>query len=185
MRFEIRQIVERLGVTTLFVTHEQIEALTMSDTVAVMKEGVIVQEGSPTAIYGSPAAEFVANFIGRSNFLRGCVTALDDANEARLAHVQTRIGTLACQVEAGTRIGDAMTVLVRPEHVTLGPAGAVDVNRFGGTVETIIYGGNMLECLVAVEDERLRLQLHPSVALASGAAVSVHLPVEHCRVMRQ
>jgi iron(III) transport system ATP-binding protein len=185
MRFEIRQIVERLGVTTLFVTHEQIEALTMSDTMAVMKDGAIVQEGSPASIYMRPAEEFIADFIGRTNFLKGIVVAIEEANEAPLAHVETPIGTLACRVDAGTRIGDAITISVRPEHATLAPAGVIDVNHFAGTIETVIYVGNMLDCLVAVDDERLRLQLHPSVAAASGTVVSVHLPVEHCLAMRR
>src|SRR6185437_11710096 len=73
MRLELREMVERLGVTTLFVTHEQIEALTMSDVMAVMKDGVIVQEGSPADIYTHPAEAFVADFIGRTNFLKGRV----------------------------------------------------------------------------------------------------------------
>jgi iron(III) transport system ATP-binding protein len=184
MRFEIRQVVERLGVTTLFVTHEQIEALTMSDTMAVMKDGVIVQEGAPAAIYTRPAEEFVADFIGRTNFLKGSVRALEQAGDAPLARIDTPIGTVQCRVAADTKLGDAITVAVRPENVSLA-SGAGEGNRFAGTVEAIVYVGNMLDCLVAVEGERLRLQLHPATVLARGAAVSVHLPVEHCLAMQR
>ena len=73
MRLELREMVRRLRVTTLFVTHEQIEALTMSDVVAVMKDGVIVQQGAPADIYGKPAEAFVADFIGKTNLLTGRV----------------------------------------------------------------------------------------------------------------
>jgi iron(III) transport system ATP-binding protein len=183
MRFEIRQVVERLGVTTLFVTHEQIEALTMSDIMAVMKDGQVVQEGSPATIYTRPTEQFVADFIGRTNFLKGRVGAIDTAGDAPVARIDTAIGVLACRIDTDTRIGDAITVAVRPENVTLGAAGPADANRFAGTVEAVVYVGNMLDCVVTVAGERLRLQLHPSVALERGASVSVHLPVEHCLVM--
>jgi iron(III) transport system ATP-binding protein len=184
MRFEIRQVVERLGVTTLFVTHEQIEALTMSDTVAVMKDGLIIQEGSPAEIYTRPGETFVAGFIGRTNFLNGRISAIESADYLPLAQVDTPIGMLACRVGEAARIGDAVTVAVRPENVTLAAMEQATPNRFAGTVEAVVYVGNMLDCLVAIGGERLRLQLHPSVELARGAQVSVHLPAEHCLVMR-
>jgi iron(III) transport system ATP-binding protein len=188
MRFEIRQVVDRLGVTTLFVTHEQIEALTMSDTMAVMKDGLVVQEGSPTDIYNKPAAEFVADFIGRTNFVKGRVASLDGGGEGGgerpLAALETPIGPLACRVDAGTQVGDTVTVAVRPENVAIAtePASAGG-NRFAATVEAVVYVGNLLDCVVAVGDERLRLQLHPSASLARGTTVQLHLPIEHCLAM--
>jgi iron(III) transport system ATP-binding protein len=188
MRLEIRQVVDRLGVTTLFVTHEQIEALTMSDVMAVMKDGVIVQEGSPAEIYTHPREEFVADFIGRTNFLKGRVAALGEDGERPLAEIETPIGPVHCRVEAGTRAGDQVTVAVRPENVALALQGAADdggENRYAATVESVVYVGNMLDCLVAVDGERIRLQLHPSVSLARGASVSLHLPVEHCLAMQR
>jgi len=180
MRMEIRQVVERLGVTTLFVTHEQIEALTMSDVMAVMKDGVIVQEGSPVDIYTKPAEAFVADFIGRTNFLPGRVTAVNGGDAA----IETAIGTLRARVEAGTRPGDEVTLAVRPENVAIAPEGGAG-NLLAGEVDTVVYVGNLLDCVVTVSGERIRLQLHPSVALARGAAVRLHIPVEHCLTMRR
>ncbi len=188
MRFEIRQVVDRLGVTTLFVTHEQIEALTMSDVMAVMKDGVIVQEGAPDEIYTRPGEAFVADFIGRTNFLTGKVAWIEAGGEGatRAATVETAIGALHCEAELGTVIGDAITIAVRPENVTLVSNRADGArNHFAGNVEAVVYVGNLLECVVAVGAERLRLQLHPSVALARGAPVRLHLPIEHCLVMRR
>src|SRR5579863_2603552 len=118
MRLEIRQVVERLGVTTLFVTHEQIEALTMSDVMAVMNDGRIIQEGAPAEIYAKPKGAFVADFIGRSNFLKGTVVSVE-GGDAPLAQIETPIGPIACRVASGTRAGDAVTVAVRPENVTV------------------------------------------------------------------
>ncbi|HUZ74880.1 MAG TPA: ABC transporter ATP-binding protein [Stellaceae bacterium] len=184
MRLEIRQVVDRLGVTTLFVTHEQIEALTMSDVIAVMNDGIIVQEGSPAAIYNHPAAAFVADFIGRTNFLEGRVASLDDAGEHPLATIETALGALHCRVEAGTLIGDALTVAVRPENVALvGDAAHGEANQFAGRVEAVVYVGNLLDCTVMVGATPLRLQLHPAHAPGRGAPVRLHLPVEHCLAM--
>jgi iron(III) transport system ATP-binding protein len=188
MRLELRGMVERLRVTTLFVTHEQIEALTMSDTVAVMKDGVIMQEGSPAAIYGQPAQAFVADFIGKTNLLRGHVAALAASETGMVADVMTSIGMIRCRVDAATREGDDLTLTVRPEHIALSANGRGDAtnggNRVAGRVETVIYLGNLLECAVAVGPELLRVQLHPSAAVARGADVQLALPIEHCLAMR-
>jgi iron(III) transport system ATP-binding protein len=177
-------VVERLGVTTLFVTHEQIEALTMSDVMAVMKDGVIVQEGAPAEIYTHPGEAFVADFIGRTNFLKGKVAQLDAGGSLR-ATVETPIGTLSCTIEEGTRAGDEITVAVRPENVAITANGGAGGNHFAGTVETVVYVGNLLDCVVTVSGERLRLQLHPSSGLARGNSVSLHLAPEHCLAMRR
>ncbi len=187
MRFEIRQVVERLGVTTLFVTHEQIEALTMSDVMAVMKEGRIAQEGSPAAIYAQPAEAFVADFIGRSNFLTGRVAAVNGSEERPLATVETAIGALRCRADATMQAGDAVTVAVRPENIAVaaGEAAAGAANEFSGNVETIVYVGNLLDCVVGVGSERIRLQLHPAAGFARGAPVRLTFPPEHCLAMRK
>jgi len=186
MRGEIRQMVERLGVTTLFVTHEQIEALTMSDVMAVMKDGVIVHEGPPSELYTRPSEAFVADFIGKTNFLPGRVVSVNGAEGAPQARIETPIGMLDCLVEAGTSAGDAVTVAVRPENVAVAleaPAGG-SANVFAGSIERIVYLGNLLDCTVAVGPERIRLQLHPSVPFGRGAQVHLHFPVEHCLIVR-
>ncbi len=185
MRMEIRQVVERLGVTTLFVTHEQIEALTMSDVMAVMKDGKIIQEGAPADIYAKPHEAFVADFIGRSNFLAGQVKSVSGNGAGKLAMVETRIGTLQCRLDAPANSGASVTVAIRPENVTLLPANAAAAgNQFSGTVDTIVYVGNLLDCVVAVGPERVRLQLQPSTAISRGAPVCLAFPVEHCLALK-
>jgi len=182
MRFEIRQVVERLGVTTLFVTHEQIEALTMSDVIAVMNDGRLVQEGPPAAIYSRPSGAFVADFIGRSNFLEGLV----DSVGGPVATVTTPIGTIQCRLDAETRAGEKVTLAIRPENVALLAAtGANTANEFAGTVEAVVYVGNLLDCVVTVGGARVRLQLQPSASIARGEEVRLAFPVEHCLALRQ
>jgi iron(III) transport system ATP-binding protein len=185
MRLEIRQVVERLGVTTLFVTHEQIEALTMSDVMAVMNDGRIIQEGSPNEIYAKPKGAFVADFIGRSNFLAGKITALTGSNGSATATVDTPIGAIHARVESEAQIGDTVTVAIRPENVALLPHGQQSShNEFAGTIDTIVYVGNLLDCVVSVGKERVRLQLQPSAAVDRGAQVRLAFPVEYCLALR-
>src|SRR5579863_2727375 len=173
MRLEIRDVVERLGVTTLFVTHEQIEALTMSDVMAVMNDGVIIQEGTPEEIYSKPVGAFVADFIGRSNFLKGQIKSISGSNGSALAMVETPIGAISCRLPTKASAGDSVTVAIRPENVALlaSAAAAPGANEFSGTVDAVVYVGNLLDCVVKVGGEPVRLQLQPSAAIARGAHV--------------
>jgi iron(III) transport system ATP-binding protein len=178
MRLELREVVERLKVTTLFVTHEQVEALTLSDSIGVMREGIIVQEGAPRDIYRRPTGSFVADFIGKTNILTGKVVARD--------RVETALGTLCCNVDAAIADGEAVKVAVRPENIVLTdrPPGD-DPNVTAGRVETVVYLGNMIECAVAVGNARLRVQLHPTVVIERGTEIRLHLPPQHCLAMRE
>jgi iron(III) transport system ATP-binding protein len=187
MRIQIRQMVDRLGLTTLFVTHEQIEALTMSDVMAVMRDGRIVQEGSPEAIYHRPSEVFVADFIGRSNFLAGHITAMPSINGIATATVETRIGPIHAHLQNKAQIGDAVTVAIRPENVALLPHDSdpgTPHNHFAGTIEAIIYVGNLLDCVVRIGEERVRLQLQPPATVDRGTQVRLAFPLEHCLALR-
>jgi iron(III) transport system ATP-binding protein len=187
MRLEIRLVVERLGVTTLFVTHEQIEALTMSDTIAVMKDGEIVQEGSPHAIYGAPDGTFVADFIGKTNFVKARIIAREGTDATTLhARVATPFGTLACRLAEDASAGDSIVLTVRPENILLSPgAGSAGDNAAIGEVEQLVYLGNMFDCVVRIGSERIRVQIHPSHALSRGDTVTLRFPAEHCMAMRE
>jgi iron(III) transport system ATP-binding protein len=184
MRMELREVVERLHVTTLFVTHEQIEALTMSDVMAVMKDGGIVQEGSPAEIYSRPAGAFVADFIGKTNIIAGRVLAVDANGSRPTARIETAIGPLSCFVERSVGAGETVTLAVRPENIGVAhPKMADGTNIVIGRVEKIVYLGNVLECVVSVGSERIRVQLHPSTVLDRGEELCLRLPVEHCLVI--
>lgn len=132
MREEIRDIQSRTGVTAIFVTHDQDEALSMADRLAVMSAGRIEQIGSPRAIFDRPANEFVANFIGAGNFLTGRVIAPHTAEIPGLG----RIG-----FGQDAAVGSDVRLLVRPHRFTLG---ARAENSFSGTVKHLVYRGDVL-----------------------------------------
>ncbi len=139
LQLEIKQLHEQLGVTIIYVTHDQQEALVMSDRIAVMNDGRIEQIGTPTELYESPQTRFVASFIGESNFIDGRVVSVDGA------HCQIavdRIGELRATHRSGLRLNDTVSLTVRPEKIVCGDidAGAAS-NRVTGIVERVIFVG--------------------------------------------
>ena len=179
-RVELRELVKRLGITTLYVTHDQLEALTMSDVDAVMDAGNIVQEGSPVEIYRAPRDKFVANFIGLSNFLEGRVKKL-----GQLGEVEIPGSMLRCVLPDGIALGDAVVVVIRPEDLNLYTGNATqNDNILEGKIEALIFMGDTLECQVAVGAKIIRIKLHPSAPVARGETVRLQLPAESCRALR-
>ena len=185
MRWELREIIKRLKVTTLFVTHEQIEALTMSDVIAVMNDGVIVQQGTPAQIYGEPRVRFVADFIGKTNFLDAKVTSVQATGARDLVSVETAIGPITCWLPSVRKVGDAIVIAIRPENVQFASAlmGGSAVNTFTGEVASVMNLGSIVDCAVDIAGKRLHVQIHPSAMPKSGEKVVLHLPVEYCLVM--
>ena len=148
MRGELRRLVKETGVTAVYVTHDQKEALSMADRVAVMNEGRIVQVGPPEEIYNRPANRFVADFLGEANFVSGQVAGLSDSG---LVKVETPVGTLladptAAVVQAGR--GAAVTCCMRPERVQVLAAGGPAPDReksnvLAAKVDSSTYLGEM------------------------------------------
>jgi putative spermidine/putrescine transport system ATP-binding protein len=139
MQIEMRQLQRRLGITTLMVTHDQDEALTLSDRVAVMHNGRIEQLGTPREIYEKPATRFVANFIGTSNFLTGAVTRRDPNG-----YLVTSADGLMLQVDGAPPRAAEVTVSLRPESIAIARAGAALANapnRLRVVVEQVVYHG--------------------------------------------
>ncbi len=181
MRFEIRELAKRLNITTLYVTHDQLEALTMSDRVAVMSSGQIVQEGSSVDIYKVPSNRFVADFIGLANFLPGSVSA---GKKNDLGEVMTKSGRIRCAVSENTPEGNDVVVMIRPEDLTVCEATArPDHNVLEARVDTVVFTGEMLDCWVSVDDQRLRMKVHPSTPVEPGKNVQIYLAPERCRVI--
>jgi iron(III) transport system ATP-binding protein len=170
MRLELKRLQQETGVTAIYVTHDQSEALAISDRIAVMRDGKIVQIGKPKAIYQRPASEFVANFVGRSNLFRGTVA------EAERSIVQTSCGAFACTFPVALRTGTAVSVLVRPECIAItktnGAAASHGQNQLGGRILRETYLGETVEYLVAAGAAEIL------VRASSGAAAAgdeVHL----------
>jgi iron(III) transport system ATP-binding protein len=182
-RTEIRDLVKRLGITTVYVTHDQLEALTMSDMVAVMDQGEIVQEASPIVIYREPKVRFVAEFIGLTNFIEGSVHRA--ANGNALGEVQTASGLITCILPDKASSGDKVLIVIRPEDLNLvpGPVSAGSGNVIEGRVSTSLFMGDSTEFRVAIKDTMLRLKLHSSTAMSQGDTVRIELPPERCRAL--
>ncbi|MEZ5773512.1 MAG: ABC transporter ATP-binding protein [Hyphomicrobiaceae bacterium] len=136
MQIELKRLQHETGITFVFVTHDQEEALTMSDRIAVMNKGKVLQIGSPRDIYDRPAERFVANFIGDTNFLEGEIAGLEAGRaKVRLADG----GTIAASLSEGMAPAGRITVVVRPEHAELVADAARGSIR--ATVENVVYFG--------------------------------------------
>ena len=152
MRTEISALQRRLGIATVFVTHDQGEALTMSDRIAVMRDGRIEQIGTPTDIYERPATRFVASFIGNINMVSATVSG--SAGKNGLTRVETSAGPALAHVGSEIPSGQGVTLTVRPERLKLAtqdapPTGAV---VWPATVERIVYTGARLEVQLRLAD---------------------------------
>jgi iron(III) transport system ATP-binding protein len=162
MRTEIRRIQKRLGITSVYVTHDQVEAMTLSDQVVVMNQGKIEQIGPPDEIYRRPRTRFVADFIGRANFVEATVR---DRQDGHL--IVDVLGTTltAAAPAVGFGIGQPATLVVRPEMVEINPeqpavTGVVRRSAYlGNVVEYDIEAGGQL--LAVVERDPRRMTLHP------------------------
>lgn len=189
VRVEVREIQRSLGITTVYVTHDQAEALSISDTIAVMNRGRIVAKGTPREIYNRPANDFVASFVGKSNLLVGKAILRQD--EQQIVVVQTEIGRVNCSAEGiGPAPGEEVIVAIRPENVAIipkasGPQG-LDPNVFHGRVQFMSYLGAYTEVLVQVADKAIKV-LGISEALSEteeGLEVLVALPEGYCSLVR-
>ena len=175
MRFELRDLVLRLRITSLYVTHDQIEALSMSDRIAVMSNGKIVQEGTPREIYLTPKDRFVADFLGKSNFLEGRVLELFPG--AGQGKVDTAIGTLHCLITLAVKPGDTVLLGFRPAALkVLHDGRAGKINALRGEISSTSFAGDFLECQVRVENKQLRALLDPYREFKVGEVISLQIP---------
>lgn len=146
MQYEIRRIQDKVGVTMIYVTHDQGEAMVMSDRIAVFESGQIKQLAAPITLYEEPDDPFVASFIGENNRLRGTVKAIADA----ICTVDVQGFTIAAaQVAKGTSIGDDVIVVVRPERVSIHPSATTFSNVQSAEVRNITFVGDHLRVELA------------------------------------
>jgi iron(III) transport system ATP-binding protein len=183
MRAELKDLQARIGITTVYVTHDQSEALALSDSIAVINQGRIVQQGTPKEIYFQPANEFVASFVGATNLMKGELQ--ESAQVGAVATVRVLAGRqLRCAITQPVGKGQAVAVCVRPENIAIGGNGAADGdNVLTGRVKAISFLGATTRCDVAVDDVTIRVSTDPNSALAVGAEVSLSFPVEKSLVV--
>ncbi len=180
LRHEIKRLQRRLGVTTIMVTHDQEEALTMADRIVVMNRGMIEQIGTPVEVYRDPASAFVADFIGLMNFVAGAVVA---PGRVRCGGVE-----LACAAD-GLPVGTAVTLAIRPEDVAVQGGRGAEVNGLEARIDSLVFVGSVFRADLLVEglgETRLRAELPIELVrrakLAEGHPLTVGLPPECLRL---
>nr|MCU0832183.1 ABC transporter ATP-binding protein [Rhizobiaceae bacterium] len=183
MQIELKRMQHETGITFVFVTHDQEEALSMSDRIAVMSAGRILQIGAPRDIYEHPAERFVADFIGEANFVEGDVLSVD----GRMAQVKLCCGPqIRARLAEGAPEGGRVTVVIRPEQLVFDPSGPA--NGFGSRIETVIYSGNDLQFRARLDDGTPLIARMPArtgnAAPAQGARATFALADGAAHILR-
>jgi len=173
MQIELKEMHQKLGITFIYVTHDQEEALTLSDTIVVMNEGSIQQIGTPTDIYNEPVNSFVANFIGESNILNGIM--LEDKKVSFIDK------TFEC-VDGGFAENEPVDVVIRPEDVYI--MSKIDNAQFTGTVSSCTFKGVHYEMFVNT-DEGFEIQVQDYNAFAPGSRVGMIIRPNDIQVMKK
>jgi spermidine/putrescine transport system ATP-binding protein len=187
LQLELKSVQESVGVTFVYVTHDQEEALTMSDRLAVMRDGRVEQVGAPEAVYAAPESAYVAGFLGSANVLDVSVLGADDGA------VGCRLGTLPLRASGAPNAG-AGKVIVRPERIALAAAATADVaaagdNVFHGLVDRVVYLGPTTHVVLRLADGQTLLVAVPNTGepLSSpftvGAPVRASFPPEAARLL--
>jgi len=184
LQVELKALQETVGITFLYVTHDQEEALTMSDRLAVMESGKVAQVGRPVEVYEEPADAYVADFLGVSNLMDANAGGADAGGLCRI-----RLGDFDLAAERGsTDCVGAVKLAIRPERVGIEPYESTGPNRLPAMVERLIFLGSFTQVIVRLaHGERVRALLQNQggpPAYHQGTAVQVHLPADALRVLR-
>lgn len=181
MRFELRELQRRLRITTLYVTHDQIEALSMSNRIAIMNAGEIIQEGPPREVYLQPKSQFVANFIGSTNQMAGQVSKVESDGSGE---VNTGDGRVKCMMLDGLSVGSNVVVVVRPESINVHlekPSG--DGNIIEGKIGAAMFLGEYVDCTIELGKNILQTHQRYTLQVRRGDPVWVELPVGECMAL--
>lgn len=176
MRLELRRLQKEHGITTVYVTHDQVEALALSDSIAVMNGGKIVQLGSPRAIYRDPSCAFVADFIGSTNLLRGKIESKGGAEGAVIVWQGDR---LRCAAPQDLSSGDPIALSIRPGDVRMSSVStgeSIGENAFKGSIVENSFLGSINDYVVAVNGSSFRVWTSPDDVYEIGSEVVVKLP---------
>ncbi|VIO67564.1 ABC transporter ATP-binding protein [Bradyrhizobium ivorense] len=174
MQFEIRELHRNLGITIVNVTHDQTEALVMSDRVIIMSDGRVVQSGSPSELYESPRSSFVADFLGASNFLKGELQKAPDTDGWNLVTA----GGLRCRVPDAARASKGRArLMLRPERIVLNDPAATQ-EHFEGRIAEVAYTGDLIRYRVALNDQDvIEVTLQNKLGRAREAAIGSNATV--------
>jgi len=190
MQLELKSLQQQLGITFVYVTHDQEEAMTMSDRIAVMSKGKVQQMGTPVEIYERPANRFVADFIGEANFLEGRIKSLS-GNEVSVFIPELNAEITGLSVSNGLVNGEEVTVSIRPEKVHIADKG-LDQNSFMGKVMNTVYIGTDTHVYVNVGGKRIKVfeqnrisRLDPGSFYTVGQKVLLVMMPENVLVLKK
>jgi putative spermidine/putrescine transport system ATP-binding protein len=173
MQLEVRRLHREFGVTLIYVTHDQEEALVMSDRICVMNHAQVEQVGTPQQIYLDPETIFAATFIGHSNLLRGRLDGPADGDRARIA---TPYGSFVGLYRARDAAAQDVALIVRPEQLRLGPAPQPGMNELHATLRDVVYIGSDNRLLLSLPDgTELTMRQDPTAGLSAGPGDSLTL----------
>ena len=179
MRFEIKALQRRVNITTIYVTHDQAEALAISDQIAVMHAGKLIEVGAPHQLYSRPKRRFTATFLGLTNLIEGKVVEL--SGDAQPGKIETKKGIFAFIPAPGLAKGQAAILSIRPEHIeVMKQKPQVTQNVLEGAVKEAIFMGDAYHCQIAVGDTLLRVHTHPFISMSPGDRVYLHLDPQSC-----
>ena len=173
-RLELRQLLKKAGATGVYVTHDQAEAFAVSDRIGVMLDGRLVQVGAPRDVYLRPSETFIADFVGRINFLEGEVA--EDEVQAGKKVVRTSIGLIECPGLEKLDKGQKVTLGIRAESIRLSDILEDKTkNCFHGTVKSAVFLGECIDCEIIINDHLFNVKVSPEFEVASGGRVGVVL----------
>jgi iron(III) transport system ATP-binding protein len=165
--------------TTLYVTHDQVEALALSDVIAIMNDGVIVETGVPKEIYLRPKDRFVADFIGRANLIEGKVMAVDD----RHAVIDSPIGRIVSEAISDVREGNTITVRIRPASFQLLADEEKEINSYNAKVESLVFVGESYEAMVRINGFPIMVKLSSTASIREGDVVKLYIDPVSCNIL--
>jgi iron(III) transport system ATP-binding protein len=177
MRFELKRLQRELGITTVYVTHDQSEALALSHQIAVMNAGRIEQLGSPREVYERPKNQFVADFIGTTNFVEGHAA---NAEGDGFCLVDSELGRLRVRVLEPLSPGEKVVLSIRPEDIELSEARPAGANVYQGTVDQKVFLGEAVDFQVRLGARALQSRAHPSLRTPVGQPIYVRIDPEKC-----
>lgn len=174
-RKELRMFLSELGITAVYVTHDRVEALALSDMIGVMRAGNIVELGTPKKIYFDADHQFVADFIGRANLLPAKVVRQDAGHTI----VETAIGEIVCQKREFDPSED-LTLCIRPEFLDFSPSASSATNSITGVLEQMVFVGEVYESEIRIGGELIMAKIDPETTFSEGDQVTFSMKPEHC-----
>ena len=178
MREELKELQKRLGITTIYVTHDQEEAMVLSDRIAIMNNGRVEQVGTPQEVYRRPSNLFVATFIGRTSVLEGVVTAIGDFVEVKISDIKVK-GVAINEVS----VGDKVYVVLRPHDFSTRKE-EEEVNIFEGVVEWMAFTGGLLEARIGISGGKILVTLDDEVPASMGEKLRVFVPWRNVIILK-